>query len=155
MPGDVIVGDVDFGVRVLLVFFEIGETLFDHWQGVLSGHPVVVMIGNAHQAAGDGVQELRNEWHERRDSDHIDGESAVMLQEILVAAQRQTNKHAVGDARDHVHSVVPNGNVLVVVGVETPCSVEAMNNFVVNVRDDVVDPSCETFVNNSLVEDSF
>jgi hypothetical protein len=122
---------------------------------VLASHPVVVVVGKAHQTSDDWVEELGNERHQCSDCDDIDGESTVVLQEVLVATQRQTNEHAVGDTGYHVHGIIPDRDVLVVFGVKAPCRIETMDDFVVDIRNDAVDSACQTFVDHSLVEDGF
>ena len=72
----------------------------------------------------DGVEEFGEEGHEGGGGDHVDGEGVVVLQEVFVATQGQTDEHAVGDAGDHVHGVIPHRDVFEVFGVEAPSFVE-------------------------------
>jgi hypothetical protein len=62
------------------------------------------------------------------------------------------DEHAVGDAGDHVHCVVPDGDFFEVFGVEAPGSVEGRHDFIVDVGDDVVDSARQTLVDYSFVE---
>lgn len=78
-----------------------------------------------------------------------------MLEKVLVAAKWQANKHAVGDARDHVHRIVPDWDLLVVGGIEAPGGVEAVDDLIVDSRDDVIYLARERLVNDMFVVDGF